>query len=156
MTQGVLKAGSGDWLLQTAAASALGRMVIRLGKHFGFRTINVVRRPEQAEELRREGAEYVVASNAESVVDKVRAWTEGAGVKFALDAVGGAAGRAAVDSLGPDGRMLVYGTLSNEPIPLDPRVLMVGRNQSPGSGCRSGSSTRASSGCSSCSARCKG
>src|SRR5439155_25023019 len=79
MTQGVLKAGSGDWLLQTAAASALGRMVIRLGKHFGFRTINVVRRPEQAEELRREGAEYVVASNAESVVDKARAWTEGAG-----------------------------------------------------------------------------
>ena len=52
MTQHVLRVPPGAWLLQTAAASTLGRMVIRLGQHFGFRTINVVRRSEQAEELR--------------------------------------------------------------------------------------------------------
>jgi NADPH:quinone reductase len=45
MTRYVLQVPTGAWLLQTAAASALGRMVIRLGRHFGFRTINVVRRP---------------------------------------------------------------------------------------------------------------
>ena len=45
MTRHVLKVPPGDWLLQTAAGSALGRMVIRLGKHFGFRTINVVPPP---------------------------------------------------------------------------------------------------------------
>ena len=49
MTQHVLRVPPGAWLLQTAAASTLGRMVIRLGQHFGFRTINVVRRSEQAE-----------------------------------------------------------------------------------------------------------
>src|SRR5262249_54794942 len=95
-------------------------------KHFGFRTINVVRRPEQADELRREGAEYVIASSAESVVERVKQWT-GEGVQFGLDAVGGSTGKAAVESLGPGGRMLVYGTLSGEPIGLDPRVLMVGQ-----------------------------
>jgi len=51
MTQYILKVPRGAWLLQTAAGSALGRMVIRLGRHVGFRTINVVRRKEQAEEL---------------------------------------------------------------------------------------------------------
>src|SRR5262249_33896530 len=41
MTRLVLKVPPRAWLLQTAAGSALGRMVIRLGRHFGFRTINV-------------------------------------------------------------------------------------------------------------------
>jgi NADPH:quinone reductase-like Zn-dependent oxidoreductase len=127
MTRAVLKAQPGQWLLQTAAASALGRMVIRLGKHFGFRTINVVRRAEQADELRREGAEYAVATQAESVAERVKGWTGGTGVHCALDCVGGAMGKLAVESLGPGGRMLVYGTLSDDPLPLDPRALMGGQ-----------------------------
>jgi NADPH2:quinone reductase len=126
MTQAVLKVPPGEWLLQTAAGSALGRMVIRLGQHFGFPTINVVRRPEQAEELRRAGAQHVIASTKESVGERVRAFT-GQGVRFALDCVGGDTGRAVVESLAPGGRMLVYGTLSGEPIPLDPRALIAGQ-----------------------------
>jgi NADPH:quinone reductase-like Zn-dependent oxidoreductase len=126
MTRAVLKVPAGQWLLQTAAASALGKMVIRLGQRFGFKTINVVRRREQAEELRRAGAEFVIASNVESVPQKVKEWT-GDGVKYALDAVGGATGTAAVESLAPGGRMLVYGTLSFEPIALDPRFLITGQ-----------------------------
>src|SRR6516225_187686 len=51
MTRLILKVPPRAWLLQTAAGSALGRMVIGLGRHFGFRTINVVRRRRQAEEL---------------------------------------------------------------------------------------------------------
>ena len=127
LTQHLLRPGPGDWLLQTAAGSALGRMVIRLGKQFHFRTLNVVRRREQAEELRRDGAETVVATNEEPLAERVRALTGGAGVLYALDAVGGATGREVVESLATGGRVLVYGTLSAEPIALDPRLLMVGQ-----------------------------
>ena len=73
MTRYVLAVPPGAWLLQTAAGSALGRMVIRLGRHFGFRTLNVVRRREQAEELAREGADAVVATGDESLVERIRA-----------------------------------------------------------------------------------
>jgi NADPH:quinone reductase-like Zn-dependent oxidoreductase len=104
-------------------------MVIRLGKHYGFKTINVVRRREQADELRLAGGDEVVCTADESVVDRVRAITKGAGVPYALDAVGGATGSAAVQALGAGGRLLVYGTLSEEPIPLHPRVLMVGNKR---------------------------
>src|SRR5262249_45687487 len=38
-------------------------------------------------------------------------------------------GSAVVRSLGTHGRMLVYGTLSEEPITLHPRVLMVGQKR---------------------------
>jgi NADPH:quinone reductase len=128
MTRGVLQAQPGQWLVQTAAASAVGRMVIRLGMHFGFRTINVVRRAEQVQLLRKEGAEQVIDSSVESVPERVRALT-GGGAELALDAVGGVAGQSLVESLARGGRMLIYGTLAGEPIPLQPRSLMVGHKQ---------------------------
>jgi NADPH:quinone reductase-like Zn-dependent oxidoreductase len=126
MTRHVLNVPPGEWLLQTAAGSALGRMVIRLGKHVGFRTINVVRRREQAEELQRAGADAVINTAEESIPQRVRALTEGRGVKYAIDAVGGETGTGVIQALGAGGRMLVYGTLSREPMTLDPRLLMVG------------------------------
>jgi NADPH:quinone reductase-like Zn-dependent oxidoreductase len=126
MIRDVLRVPEGAWLLQTAAGSALGRMVIRLGKMYGFRTINVVRRRDQAEELLRAGGDAAVCTADESIEERVRALTGGEGVPFALDAVGGATGAAAVRALGPEGRMLVYGTLADEPFPLDPRMLIAG------------------------------
>ncbi|HKI33273.1 MAG TPA: zinc-dependent alcohol dehydrogenase family protein [Gemmataceae bacterium] len=126
MTQYVLKVPPGEWLLQTAAGSALGRMVIRLGKHFGFRTINVVRRREQAEELSRAGADAVICTADESIPQRARALTEGRGVKYAIDPVGGETGSAVIEALGAGGRLLIYGTLSREPIAIDPRLLIVG------------------------------
>jgi NADPH:quinone reductase-like Zn-dependent oxidoreductase len=124
MTRYVLRVPPGAWLLQTAAGSALGRMIIRLGKREGFRTINVVRRREQVDELLRAGAEAVICSGDESIPERVLAITNGAGVRFAIDAVGGATGSAVIQSLGAHGRLLVYGTLAMETMTVDPRVLM--------------------------------
>jgi NADPH:quinone reductase-like Zn-dependent oxidoreductase len=129
MTRYVLRVPPGAWVVQTAAGSALGRMVIRLGKRYGFRTINVVRRREQAEELLRAGGDAAICTADEAVVDRVKQITGGEGAPFALDAVGGAVGTALLQSLAPGGRMLVYGTLAAEPIQIDPRVLMVGQKR---------------------------
>lgn len=129
MTRWVLRVPPGAWLLQTAAGSALGRMVIRLGRRHGFQTLNVVRRREQADELRRLGGDAVVCSADESIEERVQELTQGRGVPFALEAVGGETGSAAARSLGPGGRLLVYGTLSEEPLRLSPRVLMVGQKR---------------------------
>lgn len=127
MTQYVLRVPRGAWLAQTAAGSALGRMVIRLGKMRGFRTINIVRRPEQADELLRAGGNAVICTAEESIPARIEAITEGGGVPFALDAVGGPTGTDVLRSLASRGRMLVYGTLSESPLQLSPRVLMQGQ-----------------------------
>lgn len=129
MTKGVLRVRPGSWLLQTAAGSALGRMVIRLGKHYGFKTINVIRRREQVEELMALGADAVICTQDESIEDRVRALTKGEGVPYAIDAVGGSMGTGALKSLGNHGRLLLYGTLAFEPIEIDPRVLLVGQKK---------------------------
>jgi NADPH:quinone reductase-like Zn-dependent oxidoreductase len=121
----VLTVPTGAWLLQTAAGSSLGRMIIRLGRRLGFRTINVVRRREQAEELLRLGADVVICSGEESIEERVKAATHGEGVLYALDAVGGTTASALVPALAYGGRLILYGTLSGEPMAFDPRSLMV-------------------------------
>jgi NADPH:quinone reductase len=120
----VLAVPVGGALLQTAAGSALGRMVIRLGKRFGFRTINIVRRREQIAELRALGADTVLCEADGDLSEQVLKATNGEGVRYAIDPVGGATGTAVVRSLAVGGRMLVFGTLSNEPLTLSPRELI--------------------------------
>lgn len=129
MTREVLRVPKGGWLLQTAAGSALGRMVIRLGQHFGFTTINIVRRAEQAEELKSLGADKVlVFDGKESSIDAlrkdVRELTGNFGVGYAIDPVGGATGSAVIGCLGENGTLLVYGTLDENPLSFSPRQLM--------------------------------
>jgi NADPH:quinone reductase-like Zn-dependent oxidoreductase len=102
-------------------------MIIRLGQRFGFRTLNVVRRREQAEELLRLGGTAAISTNDESLAERVAALTGGEGVRYALDAVGGATGSEVVRVLSRGGRLIVYGTLAGEPLSVDPRTLMVGQ-----------------------------
>jgi NADPH:quinone reductase-like Zn-dependent oxidoreductase len=128
MVKNVLHVPSGAWLLQTAAGSALGRMVIRLGKSEGFKTLNIVRRAEQVAELKGEGADEVVCSTTEPLIERVRQITGGT-LRYALDAVGGQTGAEALACLSKHGRLLVYGALSAQPTPVDPRALIMGQRQ---------------------------
>lgn len=129
MVRWVLKVQKGEWLLQTAAAGALGQLIVRLSKLDGFKTINVVRRQDQAKELERLGADAVICSTDESIEKRVMEITKGSGARYALDAVGGQTGADVVKALGSGGRLLVYGTLANEPMPIDPRFLMTGHRR---------------------------
>ena len=119
MTTEELALRPGQWLLQTAAGSALGRVVLQLSSLRGFKTINVVRRRAQVEELKELGADEVVCTADESLVERVMAITDQAGVHAAIDAVGGKLGGKVAKVLGRGGTMLVYGLLSLEHMPLN-------------------------------------
>ena len=112
----------GDWLAQTAAGSALGRLVIQLARLRGYHTVNFVRRADAVAELRDLGADAVFstdeAPDVGDLVARVRALTDGRGVAGALDAVGGETGALALHCLRPGGTLLVYGLLGGEPLPL--------------------------------------
>ncbi len=118
MLEEELRLKPGDWVVQTAAGSTLGRLVIQLGRLRGYRTINLVRRPEQVDELLALGADAVFCPDETDVVAKVRELTDGRGAKGALEAVGGETGALALRALRSGGTMLVYGMLGGEPLPL--------------------------------------
>jgi NADPH:quinone reductase-like Zn-dependent oxidoreductase len=123
----VLKIPKGEWLLQSAAGSTLGKMIIKLGRHDGFKTLNIVRRSDAKEELTRLGGDAVISSSEGSIEDQVRAIALGNGVRFAIDPIGGETGSAVFRTLDEGGRMIVYGTLSGEPIQIEPRQMISGR-----------------------------
>ncbi|MBX3438993.1 MAG: zinc-dependent alcohol dehydrogenase family protein [Planctomycetaceae bacterium] len=130
MVEEIHKVRRGEWLLQGAAGSSLGRMIIRLGRASGFRTCNVVRRPEQVDELRALGADEVVVFDATKqdpaqLVTEVRRRT--GGTRCAIDPVGGVVGSAFTDCLTERGRLLVYGSLTELPICASPRTLIPSR-----------------------------
>ena len=127
MVRHVLKVPKGAWLLQSAAGSALGRMIIKLAKHDGIRTINVVRRREAIAELQSLGADAVVTTEDGPADELVRKVVGESGVNYAIDPVGGDTGTQVFDALGPDGRLLVYGTLTGEPLRIDSRRMIAGR-----------------------------
>ena len=126
MVRYVLAVPKGEWLLQSAAGSQLGRMIIRLARHDGIKTINVVRRREAIDELKALGGDAVISSADGPIEDQVRRIVGADGVKFALDPVGGDTGTGVFRSLAAEGRMLVYGTLSHEPLRIDPRLMIAG------------------------------
>jgi NADPH:quinone reductase-like Zn-dependent oxidoreductase len=126
MTQHVLKIPRGAWLLQSAAGGELGKMVIRLGYKHAFRTINVVRRREQVEELKRLGADQVIVESDGPIPEQVRKLVPD-GVRYAIDPVGGETGSQVIASLAHSGRCLLYGSLSDEPVSVHPRYF-IGNN----------------------------
>jgi NADPH:quinone reductase-like Zn-dependent oxidoreductase len=127
MVRHVLKVPKGEWLLLSAAGSTLGKMIVKLGRHDGFKTLCVVRRSEAKKELVDLGADAVVSSSEGPVPEQVRRVAGAAGPRYALDPIGGEAGTEIFRSLGPGGRLIVYGSLTGEPIQVDPRSLISSR-----------------------------
>src|SRR5262249_47267885 len=87
----------GDWVIQNAANSGVGRCVIAIARHWGLRTINVVRRKELFSELKALGADVVLTD--ETPVSK----QIDVPVKLGLNAVGGESARQIAKSLVPHG-----------------------------------------------------
>lgn len=129
MTREVLQIPDGQWLLQTAAGSQLGHMVARLGRRTGFKTLSVVRRTAHVDSLRAAGSDEVVvwdgaSEPAEALSERVQSIVGEHGLRYAIDPVGGETAAAVVQCLGHRARMLLYGTLSGQPIAFSPRTLM--------------------------------
>jgi NADPH:quinone reductase-like Zn-dependent oxidoreductase len=103
----------GDWVVQNAANSGVGRWVIAFAKRRGLRTVNVVRRPELIEELKRLGGDVVVV-DGDSLAKDVERETGGARIKLALDGVAGEASGRLAATLSPHGVLAVYASMSEK------------------------------------------
>ena len=112
MVLDVLDVQRGSWLLQSGAGSALGQMVIRLGRKRGFRTISIVRSQANVEKLRALGADVVIDTSRQDLREEVFKATGGEGVAYAMDCVGGELLTQMMQCLGVNGHMVIYGTLS--------------------------------------------
>ncbi len=107
----------GDWVVQNAGNSAVGRYLIQLAKAKGVHSINIVRREGLEQELTEIGADLVLV-DGEDLPEKVRAELGDANIPLAIDAVAGKATLSLGGILSEEGTVVNYGLLSGEPCQL--------------------------------------
>jgi NADPH:quinone reductase-like Zn-dependent oxidoreductase len=116
----------GDWVVQNAANSGVGRAVIAFAKARGFKTINLVRRPELIDELKALGGDLVVVDTPEGL-NRVKTALGTAAPRLAIDGVGGPSAATLINLLGDDGTIVAYAALGAAPIPVSALALIFKR-----------------------------
>ncbi|MGH8677484.1 MAG: zinc-dependent alcohol dehydrogenase family protein, partial [Burkholderiales bacterium] len=114
---------SGDWVIQDAANSGVGVDLIRLARADGIRTVNVVRRAELIEPLKKVGADVVVVDGPD-LADRVAKASGGAQIKLGIDAVAGSMIGRLAQCVAEGGTVVNYGLLSGQPCQIDPFQLV--------------------------------
>lgn len=83
------KADGQDAILHTVGASNLGQMLNRICQEDGMKLVNIVRKPDQAELLKSQGAEWVVNSSDDDFMDQLRKAIDATGAFYGFDPIGG-------------------------------------------------------------------
>jgi NADPH:quinone reductase-like Zn-dependent oxidoreductase len=116
----------GDWVVQNAANSGVGRSVIAIAKSRGLKTINVVRRPELIPELEAIGADLVVVEE-DGALEKIQAAVGNGRVRLAIDGVAGKSSALIAGVLSAHGIFVVYAYMSGGLVTINPFELIVKR-----------------------------
>lgn len=116
----IAKRGEHRVILHTAAASQLGRMMIRIGQRRGVEIVNIVRRPEQVALLGSLGAKIVLNSSEPGFDDQLKKVCREMKVRLAFDAVAGEMTGRVLQAMPSRSRVTVYGALSVEGCLLHP------------------------------------
>src|SRR5213594_908092 len=103
----------GDWVIQNVANSAVGRLVIRLARPRGAKTVNVVRRDSLFGELKALGADACVVDGPD-LAEAVKTHARGAPIRLGLDAVSGRATARLSACVAEGGVVCNYGSMTGE------------------------------------------
>jgi NADPH:quinone reductase-like Zn-dependent oxidoreductase len=117
---------AGDWVVQNAANSGVGRAVIAFAKARGFKTINLVRRTELIDELKALGGDLVIVDTPEGL-NLAKDALGAAQPRLAIDGVGGASAATLINLLGRDGTLVAYAALGKAPIVISAMALIFKR-----------------------------
>ena len=110
----ITKDGGHKAIVLTAAASALGQMVNRLGRSEGIQVINIVRRDAQVELLKAQGATAVLNSSDVDFDSQLHAICHQYDVHLAFDAVAGPMTEQLLTALPNNSTVTVYSCLSRK------------------------------------------
>jgi NADPH2:quinone reductase len=107
-----------DVVLVTAAAGGLGSLLVQAARDAGATVVGVAGGPAKVQRVAQLGATFAVDYSAPDWSVAVRGALDGREVTAALDGVGGAVGRGALELLGAGGRLILFGFSSGTPTEL--------------------------------------
>ena len=114
----------GDWVLVHAAAGGVGLLLTQIAKLRGGQVIATTSNEEKAALAREAGADEVIGYDG--FAERAKEIAGGEGVAAVYDGVGKTTFLDGFKALRPVGRMILYGSASGQPDPLDPTILASG------------------------------
>ena len=120
----IARQGKHRAIVSTAAASALGGMILRLGKRRNLPIIHVVRRQAQVDFIRGQGEEYVLNSSEADFVEQLRTLAHKLHATLLLDAISGSMTQQLADAAPFGSTILLYSRLSTEDCIIDSRTAL--------------------------------
>ena len=113
----------GDWVIQNAANSGVGRAVIQIARLRGLKTVNIVRRKDLISELEAEGADVVITDEI-PLSKQIRDLIGNGTAPLGLNAVGGESAREIAKSLSDHGTLVTYGAMGLQPLQMSNSLLI--------------------------------
>jgi NADPH2:quinone reductase len=104
-----------DVVLVTAAAGGIGSLLVQAARNVGATVVGLAGGAAKIERVRHLGATVAVDYTQPDWPRTVRGALAGREITLALDGVGGAAGRQALELLGSGGRLILFGWSSGNP-----------------------------------------
>ncbi len=123
LIDGAISAGH-QAAIQTAAASSLGKMILRLAQDRHFPLINVVRREEQMLALRELDCKFVLNSETPDFEKDLRELAAKLSATVCFEAVAGELANQVLKAMPSRSELWSYGGLSGEPCRIEPMVLI--------------------------------
>lgn len=113
----------GNWVVQNAGNSGVGRSLIQIAAKLGIKTLSFVRRPELIAELKALGADEVFLDNDEGLAE-AKALMKAHPSRLAANAVGGDSALRLMDLLAPHGTLVTYGAMSRRSLKVPNKFLI--------------------------------
>ncbi len=125
ITQGGLQRG--EFVLITAASSSVGVAAIEIVKAEGAVSIATTRTSKKKAELLAAGADHVIVTGEENLVERVLEITGGKGARIIFDPIGGPGLSELAVAAAPSGTIFEYGALATEATPF-PLFAVLGKH----------------------------
>jgi len=106
------KVEAGQYVLVHAAAGGVGLLLTQWLKHVGANVIGTVSNEAKAQQARDAGADHVILSDADDLVDQIMALSDGKGVHTSFDGVGAATWKTSLRATRPMGLIVSFGNAS--------------------------------------------
>ena len=107
----------GDFVIITAASSSVGIAAIEMAKAEGATSIATTRSSRKKGVLTEVGADYVIATEEEDLLARIKKITDGKGARVIFDPIGGKGIELLAQAAALGGTIFEYGALAPEPTP---------------------------------------
>ena len=124
---------AGDSVLVQAGASGSGSMQIQVAKALGARVATTIRNESKADVVRDIGADLVINTSNEDLVERVKEWTDGRGADVVIDNLAGDVFATSIAAAKATGVIVAFGFAAGPEVKFDIRSLFFEQKEIRGS-----------------------